>query len=67
MRVIVGLGAFLFGVCFMVFGPADIGDTPGMTGLILGAVLGSVVLAGRLIARRRKQATEPEQDTTKKD
>ena len=67
MRVFVGLGAFLIAVCFMLFGPSDMGENPSVTGLILGGILGFAVLVGRLIMRRRKQPPDPEHDTNKKE
>ena len=62
-----GLGAFAVALCFMLFGPSDVGDNPSLTGLFIGAVLGSAVLIVRLIMRKQQQTTETKQDTEEKE
>jgi len=67
MKMCLGIGAFVLGLCFMLFGPSDLGDNPNLTALVVGAVLGSVVLIGRLIMRKQQQRIDSKQDAEEKE
>ena len=52
---------------FMLFGPSDTGGNPVLNGLILGAILGLVVLVGRLLFRKRQQVTESKEQNKQEE
>jgi hypothetical protein len=59
-KILVRMLAFLLPVLFMLFGPSDAGGNLILKGLLIGAAIGTVGLAARLLFMKQSQATESE-------
>lgn len=62
LKIIAGVAIFLLAIFYMLFGPSDAGDHVALKGALVGAAIGSVVLAGKLLIRRRPRDADTKQN-----